>query len=241
MRILARFLTAAVLAALGATAARADDFIVYSPYVTAGQSEVEVRGHQQYDGDPALDSERAYTVALAHAFNSWWHAEVYLGSYEREPGSANTLEGYEFENIFQLTDQGHYWADLGFIASYEYNVVPDEPGVVEFGPLLEKHTGPLTQRLNFVWEKQLGGGAEGKYEFRTTYAAIYDLNRHLSPAVEAYYRPADDSRQIGPAVYGEIASASGNEFEWSAALLVGLNRGAPDRTLVLRVEYEFNN
>ena len=40
-------------------AARADDdFIVYSPYVTEGQSEVEYRGHQSFD--PALDGERAY-------------------------------------------------------------------------------------------------------------------------------------------------------------------------------------
>jgi hypothetical protein len=226
-------------AALSGTA-RADDFIVYSPYVTDGQTEFELRGHQQYDGDPALDTERAYTVAAAHSFTPWWHAEVYLGSYARAPGAANTLEGYEFENIFQLTDQGQYWADLGFIASYEYNVLPDEPGVVEFGPLFEKHMGSMTHRLNFIWEKQVGGGAEGRYEFRATYAGIYDLNSHLSPALEAYYRPADDSRQIGPAVYGEIPTAGGDEFEFSAALLLGLNRGAPDRTLVLRLEYEFN-
>jgi hypothetical protein len=232
----------AVLAAIAFSgqAARADDFIVYSPYVTDGQTEVELRGHQQYDGDPSLDTERAYTVALAHSFTPWWHAEVYLGSYGREPGAANTLEGYEFENIFQLSTQGEYWADLGFIASYDYNVLPGEPGVVEFGPLFEKHVGHFTHRLNLIWEKQVGGGAEGKYEFRTTYAGIYDLNTHLSPALEAYYRPADDSRQIGPAVYSEIPTAGGDEFEFSAALLLGLNRGAPDRTLVFRVEYEFN-
>ncbi|HEX2668369.1 MAG TPA: hypothetical protein VHP13_08340 [Gammaproteobacteria bacterium] len=236
--LLTALLAAAALS--GTAAARADDFIVYSAYVTDGQSEVEVRGHQQYDGDPALDSERAYNVALAHAFTPWWHAEVYLGSYEREPGGANTMEGYEFENIFQLTTQGQYWADLGFIASYEYNVLPGEPGVVEFGPLFEKQTGPFNHRLNLIWEKQVGGGAEGRYEFRATYAGIYRTDSHLAPAVEAYYRPADDSRQIGPALYGEIPTTGGNELEFSAAFLVGLNRGAADRTLVFRIEYEFN-
>src|SRR5690242_8670487 len=104
-------------ALLGSAAHASDDFIVYSPYVTEGQSEVEFRGHQQYDGDPALDGERAYVLSLAHAFTRWWQPEVYLGRYEREPGSANTLEGYEFENIFQLSEQGKYWADLGFLAS----------------------------------------------------------------------------------------------------------------------------
>lgn len=236
-RLLALLL--ASTAAASSLTARADDFIVYSPYVTAGQSEVEFRGHQQSDGDPALDQERAYSLSFAHAFTSWWKTEVYLGRYEREPGSANTFEGYEFENVFQLSDPGQYWADVGFLASYEYNALPDQPGVVEFGPLFERHDGRLRQRLNFIWEKELGGGAGGKYEFRGTYLMTWSFSQALSPGFEAYYRPADDSRQIGPALYGEISSAHGSELEYSAAYLLGLNHSAPDRALVLRLEYEF--
>ena len=217
-----------------------DDFIVYSPYVTEGQSEVEVRGHEQYDGDPALNTERAYAVSIAHAFTDWWHPEIYLGSYEREPGGPNQLQGYEFENIFQLSEQGRYWADFGFIASYEYNTQPGVPGVLEFGPLFEKHNGRVMQRLNFIWEKELGGGADGRYAFRATYAATYSFTHGFAPGLEAYYRPGDDSRQLGPALYGEITSEHGNELEYSVAYLLGLNRGAPDRVLAVRLEYEFN-
>jgi len=223
-------------------AARADDdFNVYSPYVTEGQSEVEFRGHQQSDNaDPALQGERAYEVSVAHAFTSWWRPEIYLGAYEREPGSASHLDGHEFENLFQLTDAGQYWADLGFLAAYEYKSQPGETSVVEFGPLLEKQSGRIRQRLNFIWEKQLGGGAERKYEFRSAYLMTYSFSPAVAPGFEAYYRPADDSRQIGPALYGEIPTSRGNEFEYSIALLLGTNRAAPDRTLVLRIEYEFN-
>ena len=239
----ALLLTTLSLAALAmSVAARAsDDFIVYSPYVTEGQSEVEFRGHQQYDGsDPALDGERAYVVSLAHAFTSWWQPEIYLGRYERALGSPNTFEGYEFENIFQLSTQGQYWADLGLLASYEYNSLPGEPGVLEFGPLFEKRSGRIDQRLNFIWEKELGGGASRHYEFRTSYALSYRVNALLQPGFEAYYRPDDDSHQIGPALNGEIASAAGNEFEYHVAYLIGLNQGAADRTLAIRLEYEFN-
>jgi hypothetical protein len=70
---------AAGTALLGTTARASDDFIVYSPYVTEGQSEVEFRTHQQFDTDPTLDNERAYVVSVAHAFNSWWQHEIYLG------------------------------------------------------------------------------------------------------------------------------------------------------------------
>jgi len=217
-----------------------DDFVVYSPYVTQGQSEVEFRGHQTTDGDPTLEGERAYEVSLSHSFTDWWRPEVYVGTYEREPGTANTREGYEFENTFQIADQGEYWADPGFLASYEYSIIPGEPGVLEFGPLFERRDKRIDQRLNLIWEKQLGGGADRKYEFRASYVWTWEIRQFFAPGFEAYYRPEDESRQIGPALYGEIASDRGNEFEYSAALVFGTDKGAPNKTFVLRLEYEFN-
>ena len=228
-------------AAVTSLAARADDdFVVYSPYVTQGQSEIEMRGHQTSDGDPTLQGERAYEVSVSHTFTDWWKPEVYVGAYEREPGQGNSLDGYEFENTFQLTDQGEYWADFGFLASYEYKAQPDVTSKVEFGPLFEKRNDRFDQRLNFIWEKELGGGAERKYEFRASYALTYEIRQWLAPGFEAYYRPNDDSRQIGPALYGEIPSSHGDEFEYSFALVYGTNKGAPNRTFVIRLEYEFN-
>ena len=222
-------------------AARADDdFIVYSPYVTEGQSEIEFRSHQQFDADPDLSDERAYVISVSHSFTGWWRPEVYVGSYEREAGGPNQLQGYEFENTFQLTDQGEYWADLGFLASYEYNKQPDVPGGLEFGPLFEKRNGRIDQRLNFIWEKELGGGADHHYEFRGGYAASYSFNPMIAVGFEAYYRPDDEAHQIGPTINGEFASSHGNELEYSVAYLFGLNKGAPNRTLALRLEYEFN-
>ena len=225
---------------LGGGARADDDFIVYSPYVTEGQSEIEFRSHQQFDADPGLSDERAYVISLSHSFTSWWRPEIYVGSYEREAGQPNQLQGYEFENTFQLTDQGEYWADFGFLASYEYNTQPGQNDVMEFGPLFEKHIGHIDQRLNFIWEKQVGSGADRHYEFRGSYAASYEFDPMIAAGFEAYYRPGDTAHQIGPAINGEFASARGNELEYSIAYLFGLNKGAPNRTLALRLEYEFN-
>lgn len=230
-------LGASALAALPAWAD--DDFVVYSPYVTQGQSEVEVRGHQVSDVDPTLQGERAYEISVSHSFTGWWRPEIYLGSYERAPGQANSLDGYEFENTFQLSDSGEYWVDLGLLASYEYKAQPGVTSKLEFGPLFEKRSGRIDQRLNLIWEKQLGGGAGRRYEFRADYAATYTLQSWLAPGFEAYYRPADDSHQIGPALYGELPNAAGDEFEYSVAMVFGANTGAPNRTCILRLEYEF--
>lgn len=235
-----RYLLPIMLLAMSAAARADDDFIVYSPYVTAGQSEIEFRSHQQFDADPALRDERAYVVSVSHSFTDWWRPEIYLSSYEREPGGPNRLQGYEFENTFQLSEQGEYWADLGFLASYAYNTQPDQPGGLEFGPLFEKRSGRIDQRLNLIWQKQLGGGADRHYEFRGGYAASYEFNPMLAAGFEAYYRPDDTAHQIGPAINGEFASVGGNEFEYSVAFLFGLNKGAANRTLALRLEYEFN-
>lgn len=233
-------LLAAAAAFTGLAARADDDFNIYEPYVIQGQSEIELRGHQVSDSDPTLQGERAYEISVAHAFTGWWRTEAYLGTYEREPGQPNTYQGHEFENVFQLSDAGQYWADFGFLAAYEYEAQPGVTSKLEFGPLIEKQDGRIRQRLNLIWEKEVGGGAERKYEFRSAYLITYSFTPTLAPGFEAYYRPADDSRQIGPALYGEIPSSRGNEFEYSAALVFGTNKGAPNRTFVLRLEYEFN-
>lgn len=239
-RLLGLLLLGTAAATLSFAARADDDFNIYRPYVTQGQSEVELRGHQVTDGDPALQGERAYEISVAHAFTSWWRPEVYLGMYERLPGQPNTYAGHEFENVFQLTDAGQYWADLGFLASYEHESQPGVNSKVEFGPLLERQDDRFRQRLNFIWEKEVGAGAGRQYAFRGTYLVTYSFTPAVAPGFEAYYRPADSSHQLGPALYGDISSSSGNELEYSAALVFGLNQGAPNRTFVLRLEYEFN-
>ncbi len=114
--------------------------------------------------------------------------------------------------------------------------------MAEFGPLFEKHIGHLYQRLNFIWEKQIGAGASGQYMFRSAYSARYRFNvgrSTLAPGIEAYYRPNDNAHQIGPMLYGEMYPGGRSEFEWSIGVVYGANAGAPVRTLLGRVEYEF--
>lgn len=219
--------------------ARADDFIVYSPYVVQGQSEIEFRGHSYHDSDPAVSGGYEYLFSFAHAFTDWWKPEVYLVDYQRTPGGPQYLKAREFENTFQLTPAGEYWADVGFLASYEYKVQAGQANTLEFGPLFEKRAGRFVHRLNFIWEKQIGANASRQYEFRGAYSLSYQWRQAFAPGIELYYRPADDARQIGPVFYGELASAGGNELEYSAGVVFGVNRGAPERTLVLRLEYEF--
>lgn len=234
------FLLIAAIAACASLPARADDFIVYSPYVVQGQTEFEFRGYSLHDNNPNVDGKRAYKFAVGHAFTDWWRPEIYFGRYQREPGGTNAFQGYEFENFFQLAPQGEYWADPGLLVSYEYNTQSAQPNALEFGPLFEKRAGRYVHRLNLIWEKEIGRGASGTYEFQGRYGLSWQWRRAFAPGLEFYAQPHDHAYRLGPVLSGELVNArGGNEFEYSAGLLAGINRRAPDLTFVLRLEYEF--
>jgi hypothetical protein len=230
----------ALAAACVSLPAHAAEFVVYSPYVVQDQNEVEFRSYDMRDSSStALDGQWGSVLSVAHSFTSWWRPEIYLLKYQHTPGAGTQSRGWEFENTFQLAPAGEYWADVGFLASYEHNTPAGKNSEFEFGPLFEKRTGRFVHRLNLIWEKQIGVDAARYYEFRGAYSLSYQWRHAFAPGVEVYYLPHDDARQLGPVFYGELASARGNELEYSAGVLFGINRGAPDRTFVLRLEYEF--
>lgn len=243
IRLVAPIATLAIIFSSGPRSAYADnDFIVYSPYIVQGRSEMEIYGFSSQDGRSTVNGASGYNISVAHAVTSWWKPEVYIGEFNRAPGATTHPSGYEFENIFQITARGEYWADVGFLASYVHNKQPGVTSRAEFGPLLEKWSGHIDQRLNLIWEKQVGAGASGTFAFRSAYSISYkiDFNKvSFLPGIEAYLRPNDNSYQIGPVLYGEIRTEAGNELEYSFGVVHGINPGAPDKTLVARLEYEF--
>jgi len=239
------------LAALASThAARADDdddgvseflneYNVYSPQVTAGQSEIELRATQYRDSSVLVDGSRGYTVSFAHAFTSWWQPEVYVGKYQRDPRGPNQLTGYEFENIFQLTPQGEYFADFGFLASYEYQSHLSSANAFEYGPLIEMHTGRIRQRLNIIYEKEVGRlRDDAGVEYRGAYNLSFLWVPAFAPGIDLFARPQSDVYQAGPSVSGEWHIGS-SELEYDAGVVFNLGDKGPDATLVMRLEYEF--
>jgi hypothetical protein len=234
-----KFKCSALLLLAAAGCVRADDFVVYSPYVIATQSEVELRGYT-YSDARADRGGSAGELSIAHTFNDWWKPELYLVEYQNAPGSRAGLQGYEFENTFQLTQPGKYWADFGFLASYERNTTAGTPDAVEFGPLIEATYGRFAHIVNLIWEKEVGPGAGGNYEFRYSYSGTYAYSKAFRPGIEAYGRAADHAYQAGPIVAGEwhLPGTTGN-LEYRVGVVFGINAEAPRQTWLARLEYEF--
>ncbi len=230
---------AAVLTLVTQAAYAGDDFIVYSPYVTKGQAEVEIRGFT-YQGGGNLAGTSASEMSVAYGVTSWWKPELYVVKYSMDPDGTVRSAGYEFENTFQLAPAGEYWADPGFLLSYEFNT-PENPGggIVEFGPLFEKRSGRFDQKFNLIWEKQVGANDGEAFHFRSSYSMIYKLTKGFAPGFEAYYRPDDSAYQIGPIVFGEFYAGKGSEIEYRVGAVFGINPDAPKITFLAILAYEF--
>ena len=225
---------------LAAVIAKADDFIVYSPHVLITQSEIELRGYRYRDSRADFSSGDAAELSISHSFTDWWKPEVYFARYQTDPGGSGRLLGYEFENTLQFTQPGQFWADFGFLAAYEHQIVAGQPDVVEFGPLLEKSAGRLNQRVNLIWEKELGAGASSKYLFRSSYSGTYAISSAFRPGVEVYVRPNDRAYQAGPIVAGEWhLPGTSAALEYRVGVVLGINGAAPRQTWLAQLEYEF--
>lgn len=242
----------AVLAGLAAAprAATAGEYKVYSPHVEQGETEIESRSSYNIDDSDKVDGSRAYKLAVGHAFTNFWASEVY-GVFKHGGGGGDTkLEAVEWENIFQLTPQGKYWADFGVRAEGEFPTRDGNPYEFQIGPLVEKAFGRTVATVNLYVERQFGSNAVHDTEFGYSARLRYRLNSFFEPALEAYgspgyienFAPSNKQRhQIGPGFYGQAHLGNGGQkIKYSAAALRGItDAGSPDWTLVTRFEYEF--
>lgn len=220
---------------------------IYSPDVEQGETELEFRGHNNQDNDNAVDGTGEYLFGVGHGFTPFWFSELYA-VFEYEHGD-HDIEAVEWENIFQLTQTGKYWADFGLLTELEFSV---QGSAHEFkiGPLIEKSFGRWVATVNLFLAHEFGQSSGDETELEYSARLLYELNEYFEPAIEIYGSPGpigdfesgdEQKHQIGPAFYGEIPLGNDDgEIEYSGAALAGItDKGSPDWTFVLRTEYAF--
>lgn len=234
-----------LVAALAAHSPRASaDHVVYSPLVESGEMAVELRGHYDFDGHDARDGGQKYKAEVEWAPLSRWRTEA-LVEYEQEPGGNLKATEIAWENAFQLTEQGQYWADFGLLAEYAHSLEHGGEDAVELGLLAQKDVGRHETRVNLLFERELTGGADTEIAYAWQYR--YRWREHLEPGIEMYGELGDAAhtgsfddheQQLGPAVFGKVRT-TGGALKYEAGLLFGLTSEAPDATLRFMIEYEF--
>ena len=224
---------------------------VYSPIVYKGEWEIETKGLYDFDHRKNKNAVQEYKNAIGYGVTDRWATELY-GEHERQPQedeNGNTkfsrlkFTHMEWENRYQLTEQGQYWVDAGLYFAYEIPLQEKDPGKIEGKILLEKSLPHFIHTANIIFNKEVGGGTTHETQGGFAWSSKYRLSKYFEPGFEYYidfgeineHLPYDEqSHQVGPAFYGRLTK----NIKYNVGYLFGISRASPDGELKWVLEYE---
>ncbi len=246
-------LLAVGLGTLGrAPGAHAADFQVRSPIVDYRELEFEHNGAVTFDKeDSDLNNNQSYTYTVGVGITPFWFLEV-EGETEATPETTLRYSATTLENIFQLTPQGKYWADLGFFVEYSHAAQRDEPDTIEFGPIVQKEApgflnSSTLHTLNVFFEKELGHNRSDDTGFTYAWQSRLRLNPLFEPGIELYGNIDDiaapgkfseQQHRLGPMFAGLYNLAPYGKIKYEVGYLFGLTQATATGTVRWLLEYE---
>lgn len=225
------------------------EFKVYSPYVEKGELELEARGTVASDNNEEIDGNKTFIYEVGYApTEHWLTAVLFEQEAEHEEGESGDLkaEAVAWENIFQLTEPGQYWADVGAYIEYEKNLRDADVHKLEGKLLLEKSIGQFVFTANPIFSHEIGPVGEHGLEFEYAWATRYRWRPELEPGFEAFggIGRIDDAaslsqqtHQIGPDIRGTFR-VGGGKLLYNVGYLFGLTEGSPEEAFKFELEYE---
>ncbi len=256
MKNLFRLLTGA-LVALAPAAASADYRVVSPRSVDQGELEFETNGSAAFDRKGDKSGAQSHTIEIGTGLTSWWHFELELG-FNKDPGPGQPLlaDAVVLENMFQITEPGESFVDLGFYFEYGQSITRGAhaaPNQVTFGPVIAKDIGPTTQTINLFFTRELGPGQTTQgLDFSYAWQNRWNVWGPLSPAIEVYGDtgvlgsvPRLSKQQLlaGPVAVGamrlsELGLGRAGKIKYELGWLFGMTPESPQGALRWRLELE---
>ncbi|MFV2059999.1 MAG: FTR1 family protein [Gammaproteobacteria bacterium] len=230
---------------LNSNTAQASDKI-YSPYVEYGEFELEYRGHVTDDKRPEKDNSEKHKVEVVYGFTEYWSAGL-LGVWEKKPGSSREFEATAWENVFQITDQGEYWVDVGLYLEYELAKESSASDKVEAKLLLEHPGIRFINTANIVLEREVGSNSSNATGLEIFWRTKYRWKQAFEPAIEIYSKFGEigkskgfdnQKHSIGPIIMGQVAAGKDSKLKYEFGYLVGVSDAAADGTWKWVIEWE---
>ena len=240
-------------------AARAD-FELHYPTIDYRELEFEHNGATTFDkANSGKSNNQSYTFELGYAPVPWWEPEL-EGDMVAPPGQKNlSFDATVFENTFQLTETGKYWADLGFFAEFTHAAMRVAPDSFTFGPLVQKQASTLfgldlghdtLHTLNLLVTKQIGSGREDATPLSIAWQSRLQLNPFFEPGFEYYGQissiagastpdqEAAVQHRLGPVLVGQYNMFQYGKIKYEFGYLFGLNNATERGAARWRFEYE---
>lgn len=229
-----RLLPALMLVGMGNAYADGSNIgMVYDPYVRQLEKEIEYRTLYE-EGVGQTGSGLTYRLGYGQALNERLAAEIYILG-EHESGNPVSVDGYEAEVKWQLTQQGEYSSDWGAL----FEVEREQGGIWEAKSTLiglrEYPNWIATGNLSIIYE--WGNSINNEWETAFSGQLRYRYKQSLEPAIEVYQ--AQNTTGVGPVLTGMFRVGPINKLNWELGTIFGLKDETPDVTLKINLEYEF--
>ncbi|HEX7968272.1 MAG TPA: hypothetical protein VF502_08630 [Stellaceae bacterium] len=241
-----------VIGALATASSAHAEFKLRYPTVDYRELEFEHNGDTTFDKRKSGKSNnQSYTNEIEAGVTPFWtfglEAESGAASGENLRYDATTVE-----NIFQLTPQGKYWADLGFFAEYSHAASRAGADSFTFGPLIQKELPDIpaigsVHTLNLLFGKEVGRNRSDATPAFFAWQSRLRVHPLFEPGIEVYSqiadvespgKLADQQHRIGPMFAGIYSLAPYGEIKYEAGYLVGLTRATEKGAVRWRFEYE---
>ncbi len=207
----------------------------YHPYVQALEREIELRASIEDGINSLRDDRQTWRLGYGQSFTDNWFGELYLIG-EQTSSESLSIEQYELEALWQITEQGEYPVDAGMLFEFELNESTD---IMEFttGLLLEKEWARWTGTANLYATYEFGSGIKNEFETAAALQLRYRHSREFEPALKFY--TSETIIGAGPVIMGAWSLGQARQLCWEAGMINSLGKDAPDRTFRLLLEYEF--
>lgn len=250
--VLRRLVATALVACCLAPKARAE-FKLHYPIIDYREWEFEHNGDVTFDRRASpLNNEQSYTNEIGYGVTPWWEPEL-EGEWAAAPGPGGNVhfDATTFENTFQLTPQGEYWADLGFFAEYSHAAARSDPDSITFGPLVQKETEILgldsLHTANLLFTEQIGHNRADVTPVAFAWQSLLRLDPLFQPGIEYYGQLNniesaklidDPQHRVGPVVVGFYNMYRYGKIKYELGYQFGLTDATERGVVRWRLEYE---
>lgn len=247
-------LAAAMLALAGAAALASPAESVIQSDIERGEREFEFAVGTERNADG--DEESAVLVSFGTGVTHRWATEVGV-EFARTNGEALRYDGVEWENRIGLIIDEEAPVGLSLFVGLERPREHDEGWSATVGLLSETRLGRFLLDANLLAERTWGagdgadaedadddGGTTLGYQWQWVYRhssrIYYGLHGMGEMGRWNDWRDTDDQEhKLGPVLVGRLRLGDGRRLNYDVGLLFGATEATPDRTLRVKLEYEF--
>lgn len=206
---------------------------IYDPYVQPLETEIEYRFVAQSD-DQYPDAQ-VHSLGFGRSLSDRWAIELYAIA-QRGLGESLSMDAFELEAKWQLTEQGEYAFDWGLLFELERQI-EQNAWEVSSKLLATRDFGRTTATANLGVIYEWGERTSTEIETSFGLQVRYRWREAMEPLLEIHV--GQGTVAVGPGLSGVIRAAKGRKLRWEIGAFRDLEGNGAEHIVKANVEFEF--